>query len=103
MFCATGCDHVVNRAASRPYATYVKPICSVQKDETKIEFRKFKQNGKRSASSSQDTKLADRDIDDRTIKAATLRFCCTDQAGRDYTQAAAKRIGLELSICKPLS
>ena len=93
MYCATGCDHAVNHATPHAYSTYIKPRCWVEKDEQDVVHKKFK------AKDDKDDKKR-RDIDAYTVGSATLRFSCTDQNGVDYTEAAARRIGLELSICK---
>ena len=109
MFCALGCDHVVNTAIPHAFSTYVPRICSVKKDEHDVELKKY------TAKDDKDDKarrmprwmargpgsgMERRDIDAYTVGSATLRFSCTDQDGVDYTKEAAERIGLELSICK---
>ncbi|KIS68804.1 uncharacterized protein UMAG_12226 [Mycosarcoma maydis] len=111
MYCATGCDFVVNQAITHPYPKYLKSPCSVHKDENQVEFKKYqakddkdgnKRRSPRSRRSAPDRDLTRRDIDAYTVGSATFRFCCTDAAGKDYTEEAARRIGLELSICKRL-
>ncbi|TKY85323.1 hypothetical protein EX895_005485 [Sporisorium graminicola] len=108
MYCATGCDAVINHDVPHPYATTVRPICSVYKDEIKIEYKKFKSKDGKKRRSSQSRRseaagvMARRDIDAYTIQSATFQFCCTHPNGTDFTEVAATYIGLELSICKPL-
>lgn len=103
MYCALGCDDVVNRAHG--FATYIKPVCSVEKDENQVDMAKFVDRKRRSPrrSKAEDQGIETRDIDAYTVRSATFRFCCTHPTGKDFTEAAAKRIGLELSICKRLS
>jgi len=86
MYCTTGCDYAVNHATPHAFSTYIKPVCSVEKEENQIEFKKYN-------SSSKDDKRRwtrgkeRRDIDAYTVGSAKLTFCCTDQNGVDYTEA----------------
>lgn len=99
MYCATGCDYAVNHATPHKHATYIKPICSVEKGENNVEMKKFTSQDDKSDKRRRSLQWKRRDIDAYTVGSATFRFSCTDQNGVDYTEAAAKRIGLELSIC----
>ncbi|CBQ73777.1 conserved hypothetical protein [Sporisorium reilianum SRZ2] len=109
MYCASGCDAVINRDVPHPYATTIRPICSVHKDETKVVYKKFKSKDdakdskERRSTRSRRSEVVRRDIDAYTVQSASLQFCCTHPNGTDFTKAAAAYIGLELSICKPLS
>ena len=98
MYCHAGCDAVVNYAAPHAYSTYIKPTCSVQKDENQVEYKKYKSKddkndksekvrralGPKRSESGQE--LATRDIDAYTVGSATFRFSCTDPHGNDYTE-----------------
>lgn len=111
MYCALGCDSVVNDRTRSALAPYVKPNCWVEKEENRVENKKFeskddedekKRRSPRRARSDVAARIRTRDIDAYTIGSATFRFCCTDTNGEVYSEAAAKRIGLELSICERL-
>lgn len=107
MYCATGCDAVINRDVAHPYATTIRPTCSVSKHEDTVEYKKFKakDNNRDSDKRSQRARrleVAKRDIDAYTVQSATFQFCCNDSMGNDHTKEAAEYIGLELSICKQL-
>ncbi|SPO26575.1 uncharacterized protein UTRI_04164 [Ustilago trichophora] len=100
MYCSTGCDYAVNHAIPHGYATYVDKLCDVTKEEHDIEYKKYtskddKNDRKRSSHAS----IKRRDIDAYTVGSATFTFTCSDHQGVDYTQIAANRIGLDLSIC----
>ncbi|SPO26851.1 uncharacterized protein UTRI_04164_B [Ustilago trichophora] len=98
MYCALGCDYAVNHATPHRYATYVSRRCDVDKEEHEIEYKKY--NSKDGKNDRRRRYMERRDIDAYTVGSATFTFTCSDEHGVDYTEAAAKRINLELSICK---
>ncbi|GAC99190.1 hypothetical protein PHSY_006790 [Pseudozyma hubeiensis SY62] len=111
MYCALGCDSVVNNRTRSALAPYVKPNCWVEKEENRVEYKKFeskddkdekKRRSPRRGRPDIAARTETRDIDAYTIGSATFRFCCTDTNREVYSEAAAKRIGLELSICDRL-
>ncbi|SNX84847.1 uncharacterized protein MEPE_03556 [Melanopsichium pennsylvanicum] len=107
MYCAIGCDYVVNNAIPHPQSTSIKPNCFVDKVEDKIVMKKYKaKDGKdenkrrRQEQTRKGGKVGKRDIDAYTVEKATFTFSCTHPNGQDYTEAAANWIKLEMSICK---
>lgn len=98
MYCSTGCDHAVNYAIPHRHATYVHKFCDVTKEEHGIEYKKY--TSKDDKNGRKRRHMERRDIDAYTVGSATFTFSCSDEHGVDYTEAAAKRIGLDLSICK---
>ncbi|SPC64132.1 uncharacterized protein UHOD_05232 [Ustilago sp. UG-2017b] len=107
MFCNTGCDYAVNKAISHAFGTKVSSICSVKKVELNVKQEKYtaKDNDESKRESqwfSRTAEIARRDINAYTVGSAKISFCCMDERGVDYTEDAAKRLNLEMSICKRL-
>lgn len=108
MYCAMGCDYAVNHAIPHAFSTYIKPICSVEKEENQIEFKKYEKDGKDSRRrrslrwerGQRAPGKTRRDIDAYTVGSAQIKFCCTDQSGVDYTEAVSMTLQQAESIVR---